>query len=63
MTCWAIWTKRNKLMVVEMVRPLNRVADSAQKHPQEFHSFCPIYPPEESLKEEASMKATESKSH
>ncbi|XP_075667271.1 uncharacterized protein LOC142636863 [Castanea sativa] len=36
MTCWAIWNRRNKLRVREVVWPLNKVAGVAHSQLQEF---------------------------
>nr|POE59890.1 hypothetical protein CFP56_39459 [Quercus suber] len=40
MTCWAIWNRRNKLQVGEVVWPLNKVAGIAHHHLQEFQQVC-----------------------
>ena len=41
MTCWAIWNRRNKVWVGEVVWPLHQIAGLAQKHLQEFHKSRP----------------------
>ena len=43
MTCWSIWSRRNKLHVGEGVWPLNKIAGVAQHHLQEFQQVqrCP----------------------
>ena len=43
MTCWSIWSRRNKLRVGEGVWPLNKIAGVARCHLQEFQQVrrCP----------------------
>ena len=43
MTCWSIWSRRNKLRVGEGVGPLNKIAGVARHHLQEFQQVrhCP----------------------
>ena len=43
MTCWSIWSRRNKLCVGEGVWPLNKIAGVARCHLQEFQQVrrCP----------------------
>ena len=43
MTCWSIWSCRNKLRVGEGVWPLNKIAGVARRHLQEFQQArrCP----------------------
>ena len=43
MTCWSIWSHRNKLRVGEGVWPLNKIAGVARRHLQEFQQarHCP----------------------
>ena len=43
MTCWSIWSRRNKLRVGEGVWPLNKIVGVAWRHLQEFQQVrhCP----------------------
>ena len=43
MTCWSIWSRRNKLHVGEGVWPLNKIAGVTRHHLQEFQQArrCP----------------------